>query len=236
MVKAMVFVLLLVISLIVFGVNMQQEFYEARASRNATQMLRLIETLKPAFSLEKDATTLKILSDACVEYGLWGAPEKEKAKYFDEGIKYADMAIKLTPKDAYLYFVKGAAIGRLAQYKGIIQSLFMLGDFDHAINKSIELNPKLYRAYVALAMRYRDTPWPFKNFGRSEELFLKATELDPGYVYAYYELAQLYLKWGKKEKAKETFEKISSMPVEKEFYAQETKNEEKAEKWLEENK
>ena len=236
MVKTVVFVLLLVVSLTIFGVNMQQEFYEARASQNATQMLNLIETLKSASFLEKDATTLKTLADACVEYGLWGAPEKEKAKYFDDGIKYANMAIKLAPKDAYLYFVKGAAIGRLAQYKGIIQSLFMLGDFDHAINKSIELDPKLYRAYVALAMRYRDTPWPFKNFGRSEELFLKAIELDPRYVYAYYELSQLYLKWGKKEKAKETFEKIISMPVEKEFYAQETKNKKEAEKWLEENK
>ncbi len=226
---------LILLVLTTFANDMENIFFEARASQNATQMFELIQSLKKMPNLEKDATSLKILADACVEYGLWGAKKNEKEKYFDDGIKYADMAIKLRKDDAYLYFIKGAAIGRLAQYKGIIQSLFMLRDFDHAINKAIELNPKLYRAYVALAMRYRDTPWPFANFGRSEKLFLKAIELDPKYVYAYYELAKLYLKWGKKDKAREIFLKMSKMSPEKEFYVQESKNIEFAKKWLEEN-
>lgn len=239
--KSMFFVLIAIFSLFAVvafanSANDMKIFYEARASQNATQMFNLIQTLKNSTSLENDATSLKILADACVEYGLWGAKDDEKAKYFDDGIKYADMAIKLRPKDAYIYFIKGAAIGRLAQYRGIIQSLFMLRDFDHAINKAIELDPKLYRAYVALAMRYRDTPWPFANFGRSEELFLKAIELDPNYVYAYYELAQLYVKWGKKDKAREIFVKMSKMTPEKEFYAQELEDIKLAKKWLEENK
>jgi tetratricopeptide (TPR) repeat protein len=216
--------------------DIKTTFYEARASQNATEMLALIQKLEKMPSLSENATSLKILTDACVEYGLWGAKDDEKAKYFDDGIKYANMAIKLKPKDAYLYFVKGAAIGRLAQYRGIIQSLFMLRDFDHAINKAIELDPKLYRAYVALAMRYRDTPWPFANFGKSEKLFLEAIKLDPHYVYAYYELANLYLKWGKKKEAKKIFIEMSKMSPEKDFYAQESQNIQFAKKWLEENK
>ncbi len=238
--KSVFFVLIAIFSLFAIvafanSANDMKIFYEARASQNATQMFSLIQMLKNSTSLENDATSLKILADACVEYGLWGAKDDEKAEYFDDGIKYADMAIKLRPKDAYIYFVKGAAIGRLAQYKGIIQSLFMLRDFDHAINEAIKLDPKLYRAYVALAMRYRDTPWPFANFGKSERLFLKAINLDPHYVYAYYELAQLYLKWGKKDKAKEIFIKMSKMTPEKEFYVQEYQNIQFAKKWLEEN-
>jgi len=214
----------------------QHEFYEYRASQNATGMENLILNLKNDPSLEENATTLRVLADACVEYGLWGAPKEIKAKYFDDAIHYADMALKITPNNAYLNFVKGAAIGRLAQYKGIIQSLFMLGDFDHYINKAIKLDPRLYRAYTALAMRYRDTPWPFANFDRSEELFKKALSIDPGYIYGYYELAQLYIKWGKIKKVRQTFEKIASLPVEKEFYAQEMECKVKAKKWLDTHK
>ncbi len=235
MVKTVAAILFLLFSTVIFATT-QQEFYEYRASQNATGMINLISKLKNTPLLEKDATTLRILADACVEYGLWGAPKELKAKYFDDAIHYADMALKITPNNAYLNFVKGAAIGRLAQYKGIIQSLFMLGDFDHYINKAIELDPKLYRAYVALAMRYRDTPWPFANFDRSEELFKKALSIDPGYIYGYYELAQLYIKWGKISEARQTFEKIVSMPVENEFYAQEIDCKSKAKKWLETHK
>ncbi len=229
-------ILILLFATMFFASSVEKTFYDARASQNATAMLDLIQNLKKMPSLEKNATSLKILADACVEYGLWGAKDDEKAKYFDDGIKYADMAIRLRPKDAYIYFVKGAAIGRLAQYRGIIQSLFMLRDFDHAINEAIKLNPRLYRAYVALAMRYRDTPWPFANFGKSERLFLKAINLDPHYVYAYYELAKLYLKWGKKDKAREIFIEMSKMTPEKEFYVQEYQNIQFAKKWLEENR
>ncbi len=212
--------------------TVQEDFYNYRASENATAMLGLINILKNEPDLTSSATTLKVLADACVEYGLWGAPKKEKASYFNEAIKYSSIALKMTPDDAYLNFVKGAAIGRLAQYKGIFQSMFMLGDFDHFINKSIKLDPKLYRAYVALGMRYRDTPWPFANFGKAEGLFKKALEIDPNYVYGYYELAQLYLKWNKVKKARQIFEKIVSMPVEKEFFAQEKQNQTEAKEWL----
>ncbi len=227
--------MIVLLSLVSLASNLYLEFYNARASQNATEMLKLIDHLKSTSNLEKSTTSLKILSDACVEYGLWGAKPNEKAKYFEEGIKFSEKAIRLSPKDAYLYFIKGAAIGRLAQYKGIIQSLFMLRDFDNAMNTAIKLDPNMYRAYVALAMRYRDTPWPFANFGKSEELFKKALKIDPHYVYAYYELAQLYLKWHKEEKAKEVFQKMAKMKPEREFYAQEEENIEYAKKWLEEH-
>ena len=235
MIRSITFITFLVLSTVLFATT-QQEFYKYRASQNATGMLNLISNLENVPSLEKNATDLRILADACVEYGLWGAPKKLKAKYFDEAIHYANIALKLTPNNAYLNFVKGAAIGRLAQYRGIIQSLFMLGNFDHCINKAIKLDPKLYRAYVALAMRYRDTPWPFANFNRSERLFKKALLIDPNYIYGYYELAMLYVKWGKIKKAHQTFEKILSMTPEKEFYVQEMNCKKKAKEWLDTHK
>ncbi len=233
--KLLIVSFILSLSLIVLGSNLDQEFYNYRASQNATGMLNLIDQVKIIPHLTKSATILTLLADACTEYGLWGAPKDKKAVYFNDSLDYAKSALKMTPNDAYLNFVAGAAIGRLAQYKGIVQSLFMLGDFDNYINKAIKLDPKLYRAYVALAMRYRDTPWPFADFEKSEMLFKKALSLDPRYVYGYYELAMLYVKWGKKDLARETFEKIVSMPIEKEFAVQETQCKIEAKAWLDEN-
>ncbi len=226
---------ILSLSLVIFGSDLSQNFYNYRASQNATDMLNLINQVKILPNLTKSATLLTLLADACTEYGLWGAPKDKKADYFNDSLDYAKLALKMTPNDAYLNFVAGAAIGRLAQYKGIIQSLFMLGDFDNYINKAIKLDPKLYRAYVALAMRYRDTPWPFADFEKSESLFKEALTIDPNYVYGYYELGMLYVKWGKKALAKETFQKIISMPVEETFEAQETQCKVEAKAWLDEN-
>jgi tetratricopeptide (TPR) repeat protein len=233
--KLLIVSFILSLSLIVLGSNLSQDFYNYRASQNATGMLNLIDQVKILPDFTKSATILTLLADAFTEYGLWGAPKDKKAVYFNDSIDYAKLALKMTPNDAYLNFVAGAAIGRLAQYKGIIQSLFMLGDFDNYINKAIKLDPKLYRAYVALAMRYRDTPWPFADFEKSEALFDKALSIDPQYVYGYYELAMLYVKWGKKTLARETFQKVISMPVEEEFEAQETQCKIEAKAWIDQN-
>ncbi len=228
-------IVIMAFSFFAFASTIAQTFYKARASQNATVMVKLIDKLKSMPNIDQDATYLGILADACVEYGLWGAPAKEKAKYFEKGIDYSEKALKIEPKNAYFYFIKGAAIGRLAQYRGIIQSLFMLRDFDHALYTAIKLDPKLYRADVALGMRYRDTPWPFANFGKSEKFFEDAIQIDPHYIYAYYELAQLYLKWHKEKKARGIFKKMISMKPEKEFRVQEEKNIEYAKEWLKEH-
>ncbi len=77
------------------------------------------------------------------------------------------------------------------------------------------------------------TTWPFADFGKSEKLFKKALFIDPGYVYGYYELAMLYVKWGKLNDARTTFQKIVSMHVENEFRVQELQCQSEARKWLE---
>ncbi len=74
--------------------------------------------------------------------------------------------MKLDSNSGRANYIAGAAIGRLAQYKGIIQSLFMLGDFDKYINKAISLlnendeEQRLYKTFALIAsgMRYRDFP------------------------------------------------------------------------------
>ena len=195
-----------------------EEFVQYRDSYNVEGMKSLISELEKLQS--KDYKLYTLLADAIVEYTLWGAPDNaDKKAMYEKAIEYADKAIELNKNYAYAYFVKGAAIGRLAQYAGIIKSLFLLGDFDKSFKKAIELDPKCFRAYVAMGMRYRDVPWPMRSYKKAEEYLKKAIEIEPKYINSYLELGILYEVWNKKDKAIEMFEKVLEMPPMKGFTA-----------------
>ncbi len=220
--KKLVLTVLLVVSLfsVVFSETLMSEadyetaerlFVEFRKVRDVDGMKKLIDELESFSATQKDAKLLTVLADACVEYSNWGAPAKEKEKLFEKGRKYAEEAIKLDQKNGRAWYIAGAAIGRLAQYKGIIQSLFMLGDFDKYINKAIEiLDDPLYKSFALIAsgMRYRDVPWPLYNYSESEKRLKEALKYTPNYPNIYLELGLLYVKMGKKDQAKEMFEKV----------------------------
>jgi len=211
----------------------EREFIHFRDTYDAEGMEKLIEKLEAL--PDKDYKTYTLLADALVEYALWGLPETaNKKEYYEKARNYAEEAIKLNPDYAYAYFVRGAAIGRLAQYVGILKSLFMVGDFDKSILKAIELDPRCYRAMVAMGMRYRDLPWPFKSYSKAEKFLLKAIKIEPRYINSYLELGILYQMWGKSKKAIETFQKVLELPPMKGFTAMGLEAKEEAKRRLKE--
>ncbi len=213
--------------------ELYEEFFNYRDRYDAAGMKSLIGKLEGIE--DKDYRLYTLLADALVEYALWGAPEGEDKKtLYEKARMYAEKAIELNPKYAYAYFVRGAAIGRLAQYVGILKSLFMVGDFDESMKKAIELDPKCYRAMVAMGMRYRDLPWPFKSYKKAEKYFLDAIRVEPAYINSYLELGILYQVWGKKEKAREMFQKVLDLPPMKGFTAMGMEAKEEAKRRLKE--
>ncbi|QAV33013.1 TPR repeat-containing protein [Fervidobacterium changbaicum] len=200
--------------------DLNKMFYEARRDRDASKIQSVIKDIESTPNFDKDSRLLTILADAYLEYGLWGVSDKEKEKTYEKARSYAEMALKIDPRNGRASYIAGASIGRLAQYRGIFQSVFMLGDFDRYIDSAIKLldekdeEQRLYKtfAYIASGMRYRDVPWPFYNYKKSEELLNSALKLTPNYSNIYLELGLLYVKTGDKTKAKEMFEKVISMP------------------------
>lgn len=218
----LLFSFLILVSTLIFAADSEQLnklFYEGRRDRDGEKILSVIKTIEGTSGYDKDSRLLTILADAYLEYGLWGVDEKQKEKTYEKARAYAEMALKIDSKNGRASYIAGASIGRLAQYKGIIQSLFMLGDFDRFIDNAIKLlnendeEQKLYKtfAYIASGMRYRDVPWPLYNYKKSEELLNAALKLTPNYSNIYIELGYLYLKTGDKTKAKEMFQKVVSM-------------------------
>ncbi|MDN5324576.1 MAG: hypothetical protein PWP02_286 [Thermosipho sp. (in: thermotogales)] len=192
----------------------EAKFLEARSLHNANHMKEVIDTLET--NLQDDTDIYTLLAEAYMEYGLWGVSEDLKEETYEKALEYAKKAIELDETNGRAYYVAGATIGRLAQFKGIVQSLFMLGDFDNFIDKALELlDDNFYRglALTAKGMRYRDVPWPLNNYKKSEEFLLRALEVLPNYPNIHLELGKLYEKWGKKELAiKELNIVLESMP------------------------
>ncbi|MGB9790513.1 tetratricopeptide repeat protein [Thermotoga caldifontis] len=199
-----------------FEKEMNQLFYEARRDRDVAKMEWIIKTIEARSDLKSNSLLLTILADCYLEYGDWGVSKELKEKTLEQARKYAEEALKLDGNNGRASYVAGAAIGRLAQYKGIVQSLFMLGDFDKYINRAISLlnendeEQRLYKTFALIAsgMRYRDVPWPLNDFKKSEELLLAAAQLTPNYPNVYLELGFLYLKTNKKDRAREMFQKV----------------------------
>ncbi len=228
---ALIFVVIFIATFANGFSDYQARFISYRDTYNATGMKSLIDELK---SLpDKDYKFYTLLADSLVEYALWGAPENvDKKALYEEARKYAEEAIKMNPKYAYAYFVRGSAIGRLAQYVGILKSLFLVGDFDESMKKALELDPKCFRAMVAMGMRYRDLPWPFRSYKKSEKYFKMAMEVEPRYINTYLELGMLYEVWGKKDKAIAMFKKVLEMPPMEGFTALGKEAKEEAKKHL----
>ncbi|MDI3516976.1 MAG: hypothetical protein PWP37_546 [Thermotogota bacterium] len=232
------FVLLLLTVGLVFCVTPWEEFWSYNSSHDGQGMLTLISKLENSGVETLNATDTAILAYAYTEYANWGLPpdDPEKERLYEKALEYADRAIDKDENNAFAHYVKGATIGRLAQYKGIIQSLFMLDDFDRHILKAIELDPNNFLAYVAMGMRYRDTPWPFRSYRKAESYLKKAIEIEPRYVNAYYELAVLYELMKRYDEARQLYEKILEIEPHPFFVAQAMETKEIAEKWLEEHK
>ncbi|HPE69687.1 MAG TPA: hypothetical protein P5560_09835 [Thermotogota bacterium] len=198
----------------------KEAFRVANSEHDVEGMKALVEQLR---SMQQVNPTYKALHvNAITELANWGiTDEKEREALYEEAVEIGKEAVELFPNDAYSNYVTGAAIGRLAQFKGIVKSLFMLGDFDKYVEKAKELDPNNFLPCMALGMRYRDVPWPMSNFKKSEENFLMAIQLEPGYQNAYYELAMLYKTDKKKtDLAIEYFEKTLATPPHPDWVAQ----------------
>ena len=149
---------------------------------------------------------------AYIEYGLRIEDNDKKTDAFNKAREFGEKATKVNKDSAMGHYETAVAIGRLAQYVGILKSLFNLPALDGNFNDAIRLNPKLARAYLGLGMRYRDTPWYVGgNFSKALNYINKAIEIDPDYLNNYLELGTLYEKMGKKKEALSAFEKVVSM-------------------------
>ena len=151
------------------------------------------------------------------------AKPEEKRTWFEKAEKAASQAIAKAPDYPEGYFERARALGRLSQFKGILEALAegLASRIRGDLEKTLKLKPDHAGAMVALAL------WHFElvqkgwlvaatqgaDGSRVEPLMQKAIELEPDGIIHRVEYARVLAAWGKKEEARKQLEKALSLPA-----------------------
>ncbi len=156
-------------------------------------------------------------------YAMYQAKDEEKRVWFEKAEKAASQAIAKAPDYPEGYFERARALGRLSQYKGILEALAeglaprIKGDLE----KALKLKPDHAGAIVALAL------WHFElvqkgwlvaatqgaDASKVEPLMKKTIELEPEVIIHRVEYARVLAAWGKKAEARKQLEIALSLPA-----------------------
>lgn len=130
-------------------------------------------------------------------------------KDYEAGKTAADKAIKADPSNAMGYFWMAANIGRIGQYKGVLNSLFMLPDFKKYLGKAYEINktdPNILEAYGEM---YYELPWIAGGSDKKALEYLnESIKNDPNFTLSMVIMGKVYIKDGNYDKAREILEKV----------------------------
>jgi len=131
------------------------------------------------------------------------SPENQREAMYEKATGYARKAIGLNAGNANAYFELARAQGRLAQYKGVLQSLGLAGEVKNALNRAVDLNPRLAGAYVAIGLWNAEVPFfAGGQAGQIQPNFEKAIALEPNVVTHRLEYANALMKVNRRNKAK----------------------------------
>lgn len=169
------------------------------------------------------AEGLALAAKAASFYAMYQAKESDRYEWFQKAEAAATGAIKKDPNYPEGYFERARAVGRLSQYKGILQALTegLAPKVREDLEKTLKLNPKHAGAMVALAL------WHFEisqkgwlvaqiygaDAGQVEPLFKKAVALEPEVIIHRVEYAKVLAAWGRKEEARKQLEVALSLPA-----------------------
>ncbi len=231
--KYFTIIMLLLFSTLFLGLNFEElknDFVNIQSYEDLDEVNNFIQVLEEDNSTFNDSNLLALLADSYREKANWSDNNKEE--YYEEALQLAKDSIKIDDKNGYAFYVAAASIGQLAQFKGIVTSLFMLGDFDHFLKYAEMYGSDIPGVWIALGLRYRDTPWPLNNFGRSEKYLKTAISTDPAYPSSYMELITLYEKWNKKDEMHEIAETLLELPIDDRYVALHERAQEMAQDYL----
>ncbi|GGJ54304.1 hypothetical protein [Deinococcus roseus] len=85
-------------------------------------------------------------------YGGALVPDSEKRAIYEKAEDYARKALELDKNSALAHFELARALGRKAQFVGILESLPIAPEVKRELETAIKLDPKMAGPYVALAV------------------------------------------------------------------------------------
>jgi len=151
-------------------------------------------------------------------YAMYQAKDdRSRSEWFQKAEKAAKRAIQEDPENPEAYFELARALGRLAQYRGILQSLSLAAGVRDNLKKALELKPDYASAMVALALWHlelsqKGVGWLYgADAGQVIPLFERAIALEPDRIIHRYEYARALYRLGKKREALKQLEAALSL-------------------------
>ena len=194
--------------------------------QKADQALKEIDRLRKELEIAKgDKAKTAEYNEAIGELGsidiIWNGIQRWTAGQFKEAAETLTEAIKLRPRYALTYVLRGYLYARMGNYDKAVEDsdqaikldaksalahtnrsyvAYRMGTFKKALehaNKAIELDPKFALAYVARGAAY----WGLEDYQKVVDDADKAIELNPKIALAYVSRGAAYDKLGKNIRA-----------------------------------
>lgn len=154
--------------------------------------------------------------------------EKQKQlEMYEKAKQYADLAIQVNPNGSMGYTRRAIALGRIALFKGVWESVEIVKKIKEDAEKAIQLDPNNSAAYYVLARTHAklcEKPKLFRtplglgwaNYDDAIKNFEKAISLRPTFIMFRLDAAKTYIEVKNYKKAKEHLTKIAELPTEDE--------------------
>ncbi|WP_324716534.1 tetratricopeptide repeat protein [Carboxydochorda subterranea] len=180
-----------------------------------------LEELREAYGLYKEAAA----GDPGSYEAAWKAgraawqlaewlPKAEKRPVLEEGRDLAKRAVDLDPRGVDGHYWHGVLIARVGEERGILASLFMVGDVVREMEATLDLDPRHAGAHYVLGTLYRVVPgWPLSVGDKKKAVTHaeQAVRYAPNDVLYRLGLAEAYEAVGDRERAVRTYREVLTM-------------------------
>ena len=217
--------------------NLQPNLVDSLIAASDDYSLKTFENEKSLDALRKadevDAGNYEVLwriSRAYSDIGeiLPTVTQEEKTKQlemYQKSLDYAELAVKANPNASMGYTRRAIAMGRVALFKGVWDSIDLVKEVRADCEKAIDLdknNPAAYyvlgRTHAKLCEKPKIIRWPlglsWANYDDAKANYEKAIALRPTFIMYRLDAARAYKEVDEYDKAKEQLTKIATLPTE----------------------
>jgi tetratricopeptide (TPR) repeat protein len=153
--------------------------------------------------------------------------KKKQLEMYEKAREFAELAIKVNPNGSMGYTRRAIALGRIALFKGVWESIDLVKEVEKDCEKAIQLDPNNSVAYYVLGRTHAklcERPKFARNllglgwasYEEAIKNYEKAISLRPTFIMYRLDAAKAYIEVKNYAKAKEHLMKISELPTEDE--------------------
>ncbi len=153
--------------------------------------------------------------------------KKKQLETYEKALEFAELAIQVNPNGSMGYTRRAIALGRIALFKGVWESIDLVKRVKEDCEKAIKLDPENSVAYYVLGRTHAklcEKPKLFRaplglgwaNYDEAIKNFEKAISLRPTFIMYRLDAAKAYIETKNYKKAKEHLEAIPNLPTEDE--------------------